>query len=102
MGDFSEEKIWEGVLAAIKTAVSPGTYTMFLKTTSLVEIKEVGDRLLCTVGVGSAMLRDTLDQRHKGQIGDELERITGKKCEVIFLIKAQDAGHKAQEGLPLF
>src|SRR3990172_8904509 len=97
-------RTWEGVLGGMKMAVSAPTFNMYLKQAELVDINEAGERAICTIGIGSAMVRDTLDLRYKGQIIQELERVLGKKCEVIFKIENRRAGERESVSLalPLF
>ena len=93
--DFGVEKIWGGVLAAMKMNVSAGGFTTFIKVTDLVEVKEADGRLLCVVGCPTAMIRDHIQQRFWGQIVEELARVTGKTCEVV--LKIQASRSKIQE-----
>src|SRR3989344_3581410 len=97
-------RTWEGVLGGMKMAVSAPTFNMYLKQAELVDINEAWERAICTIGIGSTMVRDTLDLRYKGQIIQELERVLGKKCEVIFKIENRRAGERESVSLalPLF
>lgn len=98
MDDLNAEKIWESVMGVMRLAVSGATFNLYLKQTELLEIKEVEDRLVCEVGVGSVMIRDTVDQRFKGQLAMEMERLTGKRCEIGFRIESKSSFPKAVEG----
>ncbi|TSC84190.1 MAG: chromosomal replication initiator protein [Microgenomates group bacterium Gr01-1014_16] len=104
MKKMDTDKIWDGVMAGLKLAVSEATFNTYFRNTRLGEIKEAGDRLVCVVGTGSAMTRDMLDLRYKGQVVGELERVTGKKCEVEWRIESVKAKQykSVNEGLPLF
>lgn len=104
MPEVSTEKIWEGVMAGMKLSVSEAVYKTFLKTASLLDIREVGDKLICEIGCGSVYGKTTLEQRYWGQIAEELGRVTGKKCEPVFIIKQQsNKVTEKQSGLgPLF
>ncbi|MBI2008696.1 chromosomal replication initiator protein DnaA [Candidatus Amesbacteria bacterium] len=104
MSELSTEKIWGGVMAGLKLAVSGATFNTYFRNTRLEEIKETGDRLVCVVGTGSAMVRDMLDLRYKGQIAGELERVTRRKCEVEWEIKSirGEERESISKILPLF
>lgn len=96
-------KTWGAVLEAMRLVVSDGTFTTYLKPTSLVEIKEIGDRLIAVVGCPSSFIKTTLEQRYWGQLAQELERITNKKCEIQLRVeKTQRADAEREGGLPLF
>lgn len=100
MTEIDYQSVWNTVLASLKVSVSAGTYAMFLKPTRLFEIKEVSDRLICGITVGSSMVRSSLDSKYRGQICAELERVVGKKCEIIF--KIENKHENVNQDLPLF
>ncbi|MEK7155016.1 MAG: chromosomal replication initiator protein DnaA [Patescibacteria group bacterium] len=102
--DRDVKKIWSGVLEAMRLAVSEATFKGYLKNTSLVEIREAGEKLVGEVGCSSGYIKTILEQKFAGQLVLELERITEKKCEVFFTINAQRSTLNAQDekDLPLF
>ena len=102
--DYDLEKIWGAVTGGLKVNVSSGAYAAFLKNTALVEIREMGDRLICTIGCPTAMVRDEIQKRFWGQIIEELERVTEKKCEVVLKIEGRrvEEQESVSKGLPLF
>ena len=98
------EKIWKAVLSGMKLVVSEATFKAYIKNTELLATVEAGERWVCEVGCGSGYTRTVLEQRFLGQIVLELERVTGKKCEIRFVISAQRSARNSQEAkdLPLF
>lgn len=104
MPEFDLEKIWESTLAAVRVNVSSGMWATFLKNTTLLEVKEAGDRLICVVGCPTAMIRDTILQRFWGQIIEELGRTTGKQCELVLKVESQRVKEPESESSlgPLF
>lgn len=101
---MDRDKLWASVLESLKLSVSPGTFTTYFRPTSLVNISEVADRLICEVACHNPYNRDTLDKRYYGQIVSELERISGKKCELKLLVQ-ESRRVEEQESvskLPLF
>ena len=98
------EKTWNAVLSGMKLVVSEATFKAYIKNTELSTIVEAGERWVCEVGCGSGYTRTVLEQRFLGQIVLELERVTGKKCEIRFVISAQRSARNSQEAkdLPLF
>jgi len=101
---FEVKKIWDGVLAGLKLNVSGGVFTTFIKNTQLLEIREVENKLVCAVGCQSALIRDHIQQRFWGQMVEELERVTGRKCELTLKVELQKAEERESVGggLPLF
>lgn len=102
MTGFDYEKIWGGVLSAIKTEVSEGSFNTYLKNTQLTDIKETEGRKICEVGCNSAFIKNTLEQRYLGQLCLELERVTGGKCEVIFRVQSKKNEEPDKLNGPLF
>lgn len=102
--DRNTEKIWKAVLEGMKVTVSAGTFNALIRQTELITISDSGDRLICEVGCSSGMTKTMLEQRFRGQLAEELKRITEKDCEIRFVISAQRSTRSPQEekGLPLF
>ena len=99
---MDSDKIWSAVLENFKINLSSGNFVTYFKPSHLLEIQEIGDRILCTIGVPNVLLKDVLDRRYYGQIVSELERLTEKKCEIKFQIKEIKTDHKELDALPLF
>ena len=97
---MDSKKIWAAVLESFRLVVSPGIFTTYFKNTELLNMSESGERFVCEVGVGNASIRETLDRRYYGQIIAELERLSSKKCEVVFKIVVKESTSK--DNLPLF
>lgn len=99
---MDRDKIWSAVLENFKLNISSGNFLAYFKPSLLLEIVEIGERLICTVALPNILLKDTLDRRYFGQIIAELERITEKKCELKLIVKETKAEQKNLETLPLF
>ena len=97
---MDRHKIWAAVLESFRLIVTPGTFATYFKNTELISSVEAGERLVCEVGVANPSIRETLDRRYYGQIVAELERLTSKKCELVFKIIAK--APKTPDDLPLF
>ena len=98
------EKTWEAVLSALRLTLSEGTFNTYLKKTQLVELRETDEKLIGEIGCPSVFIKNTLDQRYAGQMGEELSRVTGKKCEVSLTLRSRETEPKKPEikDLPLF
>jgi chromosomal replication initiator protein len=100
----SDKKIiWNAVLEGLKVSVSEATYKAYVKQTELISINENGERWICEVACGSGYVRSILEQRYQGQLLQELDRITEKKCEIKFVIQNKRNEPTGDEiTLPLF
>lgn len=96
------EKIWRGVMEALKLSVSTASFNTYLRHLELVNLEPSGDRLIGEVNCPSPFLKQTVEQRFWGQIAQELERITGKKCEVKFISDSRKIEEWKKEDAPLF
>ena len=100
------ERIWNSVLASLRTEVSEGAFNTYLKATKLNGVNPVGERFVLEIGCNSAFIKNTLEQRYWGQITRELESILGGKCEISFKISDRNSrindNESRNEGLPLF
>ncbi|KKU94641.1 MAG: Chromosomal replication initiator protein DnaA [Candidatus Amesbacteria bacterium GW2011_GWC1_48_10] len=101
---IDKEKTWDAVLQALRLTVSTGTYNTYIRQTELLEIREKEGRLICEVGCSSAFVKIYLEQRCWGQIMEELERVTGKRCELILKVGSRKAREQetGSDNLPLF
>ncbi len=101
--DRDVDRIWKAVLEGMKVVVSAGTFNALIRQTELVTISDSGDRWICEVGCSSGMTKTLLEQRFYGQLAEELKRVTGKNCEIRFVIKSKRAGElESGKDLPLF
>lgn len=102
--DRDIKRVWKTVLEGMKVVVSSGTFNALIRQTELLTITDSGDRWICEVGCSSGMTKTLLEQRFRGQLVEELKRVTEKDCEIRFTINAQRATLNAQEekSLPLF
>ncbi len=101
--DRDVKRIWKAVLEGMKVMVSAGTFNTVVRQTELVAITESGNRWICDVACSSGMTKTLLEQRFRGQLAEELKRVTEKDCEIRFTINAQRARLNTQEeNLPLF
>jgi chromosomal replication initiator protein len=100
MYGMDRPKIWAAVLENFKLIVTPGTFAAYFKNTELINMSESGERLICEIGVANPSIREALDRRYYGQIVSELERLTAKKCELVWSFVAKPS--RPPKDLPLF
>lgn len=95
---------WKEVLDIIKISVSPGTFSTWFAQTHVTEIKDLGKRLLVEVGSPTSFSKNTIETRYFGLIQDSLNKVTGKLCDVSFIVKESPSkGSKIDKNIaPLF
>jgi chromosomal replication initiator protein len=98
---MNEEKTWTAVLSALRTEVSEGAFNTYLKNTQLLQIRQTGDKWIGEVGCNSTFIKNTLEQRFWGQILEELQRVTEKKCEIQIKVSGRKPEKEEVAG-PLF
>ncbi len=101
--ETSNKRVWSGVLEAMKLSLSEGSFNTYLKPTDMTEVVPVGDRLLVTIVCPSMFIKNTVEQRYRGQISAEISRLVNKECELVFKIEGKKQEVVAEkEALPLF
>src|SRR3990172_6816935 len=96
--ELSTEKIWGGMMAALKLSVSGPTYNTYLRPTRLLELTDMGERMVAQVGCASAYVKNFLETRLWGQRASEMEGVVGKKVEIVFKIESRPPSAKTSEG----
>src|SRR4030067_2296784 len=67
-------------------------------------MREKEGRLICEAGCCASFVKIYLEQRCWGQIMEELERVTGKRCELRLKVGSRKAREQetGSDNLPLF
>ena len=98
------DKIWKETLGLLQISVSDATYKTYLSHTHLVDLKEVGDRIIAEVGCDSVFTKQQVEQRYSGLFQDTLTKQLEKVVDVTFIVK-QTTAHSRQsieKPAPLF
>lgn len=97
-------KIWQNVLEVLKISVSSASYSTYLQHTHLIDLKEIGDRVIAEVGCESFFIKQQVEQRYFGLIQDTISKNLGKSADISFQVKAmhQQAKDDIQKESPLF
>jgi len=94
---------WKDVLEIIKLTVSSAIFKTWFSQTHIVSVKENGDRLTVEIGGPNAFVKNTIENRYFGLIQDSLNKITGQKCDLVFVVKENpDKINLNEEDSPLF
>lgn len=84
--DFN--KIWKETLDILRISVSDATYKTYLSLTHLIDLKEVGNRIIAEIGCDSVFIKSQVEQRYSGLFQDTLTKQLGKIVDVTFVVKA--------------
>ncbi|MEK7169019.1 MAG: chromosomal replication initiator protein DnaA [Patescibacteria group bacterium] len=97
-------KIWKDVLESLRVSVSDATYKTYISFTHLVDLKEIGDRVIAEVGCETVFVKQQIEQRYSGLFQDTLTKQLSKNVDVTFVVKAnsklQIPNYKTE--IPLF
>ncbi len=96
--------IWKDTLEIIKLSVSPAIFKTWFSQTHISSAQDMGERMVIEVGCPTSFAKNTIETRYFGLIQDSLNKVTDKKCDLIFLVKENPDKEniKAIEDSPLF
>ncbi len=98
------EKIWKETLNILQITVSDAAYKTYLSHTHLIDLKEIGDRIIAEVGCESIFIKQQIEQRYSGLFQDTLTKQLEKNVDVTFIVKSssQKSTSNPQSLIPLF
>jgi len=97
-------KIWKDTLEILRISVSDATYKTYLSFTHLIDLKEIGERIIAEIGCETVFVKVQIEQRYSGLFQDTLTKQLGKIVDVTFVVK-QSTAHGLQsteKPAPLF
>lgn len=81
-------KIWKDVLESLRVSVSDATYKTYISFTHLIDLKEIGDRVIAEVGCETVFVKQQIEQRYSGLFQDTLTKQLEKSVDITFIVKA--------------
>lgn len=81
------EKIWRDTLETLRISVSEAAFKTYLSHTHLLDLKEIGDRIIAEVGCESIFIKSQVEQRYSGLFQDTLTKQLDKITDVTFIVK---------------
>ncbi|MFI5241251.1 MAG: chromosomal replication initiator protein DnaA [Microgenomates group bacterium] len=101
---MNEKEIWKDSLEIVKLSVSPAIFKTWFSQTYISSIKELGDRVVVEIGCSTAFAKNTIETRYFGLVQDSLNKVTDKKCDLVFIVKENPDKPQANEDSlsPLF
>lgn len=82
------DKTWRDVLETLKISVSDAAFKTYLSHTHLVDIKEIGERVIAQIGCESVFIKQQVEQRYSGILQDTLTKQFEKIVDIVFIVKA--------------
>ena len=88
----------------IKVSVSPAIFSTWFSQTHLSSTRDIGERVVAEVGCPTSFTKNTIESRYFGLVQDSLNKVLGKSCDLIFIVKTNPGLQKPPEKslTPLF
>ncbi len=83
-------KIWKDTLETLRISVSDAAYKTYLSHTHLIDLKEIGNRIIADVGCESIFIKQQVEQRYSGLFQDTLTKQLEKNVDVTFVVKSEN------------
>jgi len=104
---MNKEKIWQTVLENLKITLSPASFNTWFPKTFIVRIKPLSEeRQIIEIGCPNPFVSQTVENRYYGLIKESLDQITGKKNDLVFVVKQNPhqtkQDNKKEKKEPLF
>lgn len=80
-------EIWHDTLEIIKISVSPAIFSTWFSHTHISKLEDIGERAVVEVGCPTSFAKNTIESRYFGLIQDSLNKVVGKNCDLVFLVK---------------
>ena len=98
------KEIWKDTLEIVKLSVSPAIFKTWFSQTHISSTQDLGERMIIEIGCPTSFAKNTIEARYFGLIQDSLNKVTDKKCDLVFLVKENPDKEsvKAEEDSPLF
>ncbi|MCJ7829597.1 DnaA/Hda family protein, partial [Patescibacteria group bacterium] len=101
---MDKNKTWNIVLENLKLTLSSANFATWFPLTFIIQFKEIDqERQITEIGCPSIFVSNTIENRYYGLIKEVLDKATGKKNDLVFVVK-QSKRIKEQESRkePLF
>lgn len=94
--------VWKAALGELQVSLSATSFKSWIRDLELTSLEPAGDkRQIATIMCRAAFHRETVENRYYGQIKMVLDKLTGKRNELVFTIQAPAVIEPEQAG-PLF
>jgi len=95
--------LWKTALEALKINLSPANFSTWFRQTFIEDLRKINhQRQIVEIACPSSFVRDTIENRYFGQIKEIIDQATGKKSDLVFLVKQSPIKTKSIPSPPLF
>jgi len=85
---MNKEKIWQTVLENLKVTLSSASFNTWFPKTFIVKFKSLDEkRQITEIGCPNPFVSQTIENRYYGLIKESLDQATGKKNDLVFVVK---------------
>lgn len=100
---MDKNKTWNIVLENLKLTLSSANFATWFPLTFIIQFKEIDqERQITEIGCPSIFASNTIENRYYGLIKEVLDKATGKKNDLIFVVKEGKRVHFESSREPLF
>src|SRR3990167_6905315 len=88
---MDRKTLWKTVLEELEVSLSPLNFKGWIRDTKLVGLEQAGnERVMATIACRNPYHRENVENRYYGQIKQVLDRITGKRHELVFTVQPEE------------
>ena len=84
---MDNKEIWKEVLEIIKVSVSSAIFKTWFSQTHISTIEDFPERVVIEIGCPTSFAKNTIEVRYFGLVQDSLNKVLGKKCDLLFIVK---------------
>jgi chromosomal replication initiator protein len=101
---MEKSEVWKDTLEIIKLSVSPAIFKTWFSQTHISTLDDLKDRVVVEIGCSTAFAKNTIESRYFGLVQDSLNKVAGKKCDLLFAVKdnPNKVAPESKEISPLF
>jgi len=100
--DTNLKTAWKDTLEVIKVTVSPAIFSTWFSQTYIDEVADLGQRTAVTIGCPTSFSKNQIESRYFGLVQDSLNKIFGKRCDLVFVVKENPNKKASETPVPLF
>lgn len=84
---MTDIEIWHDTLEIVKISVSPAIFSTWFSHTHISKLDDLEQKAIVEIGCPTSFAKNTIESRYFGLIQDSLNKVVGKNCDVVFIIK---------------
>src|SRR3990167_11084351 len=96
------QKVWNNILAGIKTQVSSSTFKTWFCGSFVLDLKQKPDKNLLIVAFKNNFLKEQVETRYLPLISQIAKKNKGDNIEVVFVVASKENNSKTIKNGPIF